>query len=147
MRKTVLLYSIPLAILIILLKVLEYRFFVRDLSLEMYISIIAVLFATLGIWAGRKLIKPKAPEIQIIHQPAPTTFQRNEEALKASGISPREYDVLQAMAEGLSNQEIADKLFVSLSTVKTHSANIFMKLDVKRRTQAIQRAKETGIIS
>jgi DNA-binding NarL/FixJ family response regulator len=149
MRRTVLLYGISLAILVVLLKLLEYRFFVHDLSLEIYVGIIAILFTAMGVWVGRKLISHKTSEAQIIHQPAPPTppkFEINEEALKQTGISPREYEVLQEMANGHSNQEIADKLFVSLSTVKTHSANLFIKLDVKRRTQAVQRAKETGLI-
>jgi DNA-binding NarL/FixJ family response regulator len=146
MRRTVLLYGISLAILVLFLKWLEYRFFKRDLSPEIYVGIVAIIFAALGIWAGRKLMSPKMPEIQIMHQPVPQTFEINEEALKETGISPREYEVLLEMANGLSNQEIADKLFVSLSTIKTHSTNIFIKLDAKRRTQAIQRAKELRLI-
>ena len=146
MRRTVLLYGFSLAILVIVLKLLEYRFFVRDLSIEIYIGLIAILFTAMGIWAGRKLVSQNTFQPQPLQQALQEKFSRNEEALKESGISPREYEVLLAMAEGLSNQEIADKLFVSLSTVKTHSANIFAKLAIKRRTQAIQRAKELGII-
>jgi ATP/maltotriose-dependent transcriptional regulator MalT len=73
-------------------------------------------------------------------------FQLNEALLAQTGISKREYEVLELMAQGLSNQEIAEKLFVSLNTVKTHTSNLFVKLDAKRRTQAIQKAKELGLI-
>lgn len=147
MRRTILLYGIPLAILVVLLKILEYRMLVRDLSTEIYAGIIATLFAALGIWAGRKFFGHNTPEPQIIPQTVPQGNIINEQALKETGISPREYEVLLGMAEGLSNQEIADKLFVSLSTVKTHSASIFIKLDAKRRTQAVQKAKSLHIIS
>src|SRR5688500_14830529 len=103
MRKTVLLYGIPLAILIILLRLLEHRVFIRDLSLEFYVGIIAILFTAIGVWAGRKLITPKAPQIQIIHQPLTAKFERNEDALKETGVSQRELDVLECISKGLSN--------------------------------------------
>jgi DNA-binding CsgD family transcriptional regulator len=139
MRKTIILYALSLAILVFLLKFLEYRYFVRDLSLEFYLGLIAVLFTGLGIWAGLKLTRRrKVPEV--------SGFAFNEDILKQSGISKREYEVLELIAKGYSNQEIADKLFVSLNTVKTHTSSIFLKLDAKRRTQAIQRAKELRLI-
>jgi NarL family two-component system response regulator LiaR len=140
MTRTILLYGLALAALITLLKFLEYRLFVRDLSMEFYIGIIAVMFTVLGIWAGLKLTKRKTI---IITNP---NFQFDESRLERLGISKREYEVLELMAKGLSNQEIADKLFVSLNTVKTHSSNLFLKLDAKRRTQAIQKAKELNLI-
>lgn len=130
-----------MAALLFLLKLLEYRFFVQDLSIEIYIGSVAVLFTALGIWAGSKIIgKGRVKLVQV------TDFQLNEKALEQSGISQREYEVLQLMAEGHSNQEIGEKLFISLSTVKTHTASLFVKLDAKRRTQAIQKAKELGLI-
>lgn len=140
MKRTILLYGLALAVLIFLLKFLEYRFFVRDLSMEFYIGIIAVMFTVLGVWAGLKLTRKKTI---IVTNP---NFQFDETRLEKQGISKREYEVLELMAKGLSNQEIADKLFVSLNTVKTHSSNLFLKLEVKRRTQAIQRAKELQLI-
>jgi two-component system, NarL family, response regulator LiaR len=142
MRKTVLLYGLALAALIGLLKFLEYRYLVRDLSIEFYIWLLAVFFTGLGIWAGLKLTGKK----QIIVTVPQQEFVFNEEMMKKLGISKRELDVLELIATGLSNQEIADKLFVSLNTVKTHSSNLFIKLDVKRRTQAIQKAKELRLI-
>jgi two-component system, NarL family, response regulator LiaR len=141
MKRTIILYGLSMAALLFLLKMLEYRFFVKDLSLEIYVGSVAVLFTAIGIWAGSKLIGKR--KVKVIHQ---TQFDLDEAALKQAGISQREYDVLQLMADGLSNQEIGDKLFISLSTVKTHSANLFVKLDAKRRTQAIQRAKELRLI-
>jgi len=139
MRKTILLYSVALAALTGILKFIEYRYLVRDLSLEFYLGVVAVLCAGLGVWAGLRLTRRKV----IIANP---DFKHNEAELQRLGISKREYEVLELMAQGLSNQEIADKLFVSLNTVKTHSSNLFMKLDARRRTQAVQRAKEFGLL-
>jgi two-component system, NarL family, response regulator LiaR len=139
MRKTIFLYGIALAALTGLLKFIEYRFFVRDLSLEVYLGILAVLFTGLGIWAGLRLTRQKV----VI---APPEFTLNEGELQRLGISKREYEVLELIAQGLSNQEIAKKLFVSLNTVKTHSSHLFMKLDARRRTEAIRRAKELRLL-
>ena len=139
MRKTIVLYGLSLAALVAALKFVEYRFLVRDLSLEFYVGIIALLFTGVGIWTGLRLTRKKT----VIFN---SNFEFNEIAFKRLGISKRELEVLELMAEGFSNQEIADKLFVSLNTVKTHSSNLFNKLDVKRRTQAIQRAKELQFV-
>lgn len=141
MKKTIFLYAIALALLVFLLKFIEYRFFIRELSLEFYIGLIAVLFTVIGVWAGVKLTRKKTVVIM-----AGSDFILDEDKLKQLGISKREHEVLELMAAGLSNQEIADKLFVSLNTVKTHSSNLFIKLDVKRRTQAIQKAKELRLL-
>jgi len=139
MRKTILLYGIAMAVLIALLKFIEYRFFVRDLSLEIYVGLLAVFFTGIGIWAGLRLTRRKV----VVPNP---DFRLDETLLKGHGISKREYEVLQLIARGLSNQEIAEQLFVSLSTVKTHSSNIFLKLGASRRTQALQKARELGIL-
>ena len=139
MRKTILLYGIALAALTGILKFIEYRFLVRDLSLEFYLGTAAVLFTGLGVWVGLRLTRRKV----IIANP---DFRLKEPELQRLGISKREYEVLELIAQGLSNQEIAERLFVSLSTVKTHSSNLFMKLDARRRTQAIHRAKELGLL-
>ena len=139
MRRTILIYGVAMAALIGLLKFIEYRFFVRDIPLEFYIGIVAIMFTALGVWAGLRLTRPRVIETG-------TPFFLNEANLRKVGISKREYEVLELIAQGLSNQEIADKLFVSISTVKTHAANIFAKLDARRRTHAIQRAKELRII-
>ena len=139
MRKTILLYGMAMAALTGILKFIEYRYYVRNLSLEMYLGAVAALFTALGVWAGMKLTRRKV----IV---AETGFKLKELELERLGISKREYEVLELIAQGLSNQEIAERLFVSLSTVKTHSSNLFMKLDARRRTQAIHRAKELGLL-
>ena len=141
MFRTVTLYGLSLAAIIALLKFLEYRFIVRALSLEFYMGILAVGFAALGVWMGMRLTRRKEVLVPV------SNFQFDPARLEKYNISKREYEVLELMAKGLSNQEIADKLFVSLNTVKTHSASLFIKLDVKRRTQAVQRAKELLLIS
>ncbi len=149
------LYGVSLALLLFLLKWLEFRFLIIGHAMEVYIGAIAILFTALGIWLTLKLTKPKTETIIIekevlIHQPMPvtgqTSFVRNERELEKLGISTRELEVLQLMAGGLSNQEIAEKLFVSQNTIKTHSSNLFVKLDVKRRTQAVDRGRKLGLI-
>jgi two-component system, NarL family, response regulator LiaR len=142
MRKTILLYGLALTFLVFLLKFLEYRFLVRDLTIEFYLGLVAILFTSLGIWAGYKITR----RTSVLVVPATTNKQINDRSLKEIGISKRELEVLQLMSLGLSNQEVADKLFVSLNTVKTHTSNLFIKLEVKRRTQAIQKAKELGLL-
>lgn len=133
-------YGISLAALVFLLRLLEYRFLVRDLSMEFYVGAIAIFFTVLGAWVGLKLTRRKT---LIITNPQ---FEFNPTRIEVLGISKREYEVLELMAKGLSNQEIADKLFVSLNTIKTHSSNLFLKLEVSRRTQAVQKAKELQLI-
>lgn len=143
MRRTIIIYGFAMAVLIGLLKLVEYQYFVREIPLEYYIGLVAVLFGAIGIWAGMRLTRPKIIESVI---EASGTFTLDEAELRSTGISRREYEVLELLSHGLSNQEIADKLFVSTSTVKTHVSNILAKLDSNRRTQAIRRAKELRII-
>ena len=139
MKRTILLYGISLAALIALMKYIEYRYIVHDFSVEFYVGVVAVFFTGLGIWAGRRLTSKKVV-VSIV------PFQLNEGALVDLGISKREHEVLEWMSKGLSNQEIADKLFVSVNTIKTHSSNLFLKLEASRRTQAIQKGKELRLI-
>lgn len=139
MVKTVTLYGIALAVLIALMKYIEYQFIAKSFSLEFYIGIVALFFTGLGVWAGLKLTQKKI-------KTETAEFALNETELSRLDISRRELEVLELMAAGFSNQEIADKLFLSLNTVKTHSSNLFVKLDVKRRTQAIQKGKTLGLI-
>ena len=141
MRKTILIYGSALAALIAVLKLIEYRFFVRDISLELYIGLVAILFVVVGVWAGRKLTQPK---VRVVI--APPDFTVDEKELERLGITPREYEVLELIDQGLSTKEIADKLFVSTSTIKTHTSNILSKLDARRRTEAIKRAKELRLL-
>ena len=147
MKKTILIYGTVLALLVWALKWMEYRYILRDLSLQFYLGLVALLFSGLGIWIGINLLKPKAVIPAEASTESQEIFAIPEALLRESGISPREYEVLQLMAAGLSNQEIAGRLFISLNTVKTHISNIYLKLDVKRRTQAIQKMKERVQIS
>jgi len=141
MRRTVIIYGIAMAALLGLLKMVEYKYLVRDIPLEFYVGVIAVMFTALGIWAGLKLTRPKVVEVEI-----GGPFVRDDQALKRLGISKRELEVLELIAAGLSNQDIADRLFVSTSTVKTHVSSVLAKFDASRRTEAIAKAKEMHII-
>ena len=146
-KKTVLVYGILGGVLIAVLKLVEYRFLVLEHSLEIYGGIVALLFSGLGIWLGLKLTRTR--ETVVVREvPVPVTgpFARNETRLEQLGITPRELEILEAMAAGFSNREIAERLFVSENTVKTHAARLFDKLSARRRTQAVQRAKEAGLI-
>jgi two-component system, NarL family, response regulator LiaR len=148
-HKDLLLYSLGLAILLIGLRWLEFRFLLSTYSPELFTGAIAFVFTALGIWLALKLAKPKTVVVEkevAVYIPE-NDFVRDHRALKKTGISPRELEVLELMAEGLSNAEIADKLFVSLNTVKTHSSKIFEKLEVKRRTQAVETAKRMQLIA
>jgi NarL family two-component system response regulator LiaR len=142
-RRIIIIYGLTMAALISLLKLVEYKYFLRDIPLEIYIGLIGIMFTALGIWAGLRLTRPKIVR-EIVETNAP--FKLDTANLQELGISKREYEVLELISQGLSNQEIAEKLFVSTSTVKTHVSNVLAKLDAKRRTQAIQRAKELRLI-
>jgi DNA-binding CsgD family transcriptional regulator len=144
-HKHVILYGAALAVLLFLLKWLEWKFIVMDRAIDLYSGALALVFTGLGIWLAIKLARPKTVILEKeVYVKPPGTI--NEKELARLGISARELEVLRLMAEGLSNQEIAARLFVSLNTIKTHSANIFEKLDVRRRTQAVDKAKKLNII-
>ena len=156
--KHILLYGAALAALLILMQWLQVRYLIVDNAMNIYIGTIAVLFTTLGIWLALKLAKPKTEtvvvekklyiEVEVPAVPSPNgDFVMNEQALNKLGISGRELEVLQLMAKGMSNQEIAEALFVSRNTVKTHSSNLFLKLDVNRRIQAVEKARKLSLIS
>lgn len=146
--KTVLLYGSSLALLLFLLRWLELRFIIFSDSLELFTAGIAILFTGLGIWLTLKLSKPKKETIIIEKEVLVTPGSViNETEAALFNLSKRELEVLQLMAKGLSNAEIAEQLFVSLNTIKTHSSKIFEKLEVKRRTQAIEKAKQLNIIN
>ncbi len=154
-RKEIIVYGISMAIFLLMIKWLEAHFIVFNYRLDLFISAIAILFTVLGIWLALKLVKPKPDSYRVetrivekevyIKTSDPKEINRKE--IEKLGISKRELDVLNLMAMGLSNEEIAKELFVSLNTVKTHSSNIFTKLDVKRRTQATEKAKRLNIIA
>jgi DNA-binding CsgD family transcriptional regulator len=148
-RKEILIYCISMGLLFFLIKWLEAHFIVFNYRIDFFIGAIAIIFTVLGIWLALKLVKPKV-ETRIIEKEvyidnsAQTVINQRE--IAKLGISKREMDVLILMAMGLSNEEIAGKLFIGLNTVKTHSSNIFLKMDVKRRTQAVEKAKRLNII-
>lgn len=152
--KQAFLYAASLVAILVLLQVLQYKFVLINHSFEIYIFSIAVIFTGLGIWLALKLVKPKK-EIQTIVVEKNVYVKEfsieERQALEAErqklGLSTRELEVLQLMAEGLSNQEIAESLFLSLPTVKTHSSKLFEKLDVKRRTQAVEKARQLNLIA
>jgi DNA-binding CsgD family transcriptional regulator len=145
----ILLYGLAAGFLIALLRVIEYRFLVLEYSAPIYGGIIAVLFAAIGIRLGQKLTGTKTVErvvVQEVRVPVGEPFERNAGAAARLGITPRELEILELIAGGLSNREIASRLFVSENTVKTHSSRLFDKLNARRRTQAVQIAKQHGLI-
>lgn len=145
-HKETILYSLLMGIALIALRFLETRFFVFDYTVEFFVGGLALLFTALGIWLALKLAKPKTVVVEK-HLRAPTEFLLDENQMESLGISKRELEVLQLMAKGCSNSEIASQLFVSLNTVKTHVSNIFSKLEVGRRTQAVEKAKQLRLIA
>jgi DNA-binding CsgD family transcriptional regulator len=143
-----LIYGAAMAVLVFVLKWLQWRYLIADNSLDIYIGLIAIFFTGLGTWIANQLVKPRVQTVVIekeIYVPQPATFSINENELKKLNLTTREYEVLQLLSQGHSNAEIANKLFLSLSTVKTHASNLFVKMDVKSRTQAIEKAKRLKI--
>lgn len=158
MKRTILLYGLLGGVLIAGLELVEYRFLVVEHSIEIYGGVVALIFSVLGIWLGLKLTRTKETvivrEVPVeVHVPvevparASEPFVPDAQRVRQLGITPRELEILQAIAEGLSTREIAARLFVSENTVKTHSSRLFDKLNARRRTQAVQIAKEAGLIA
>ena len=137
MKKTVLLYALVLVTAAVALEWLEYRYLLRSVPLAGVIAVVAVAFVALGIWAGLHFSRRRAPG----------PFEINRAALASLGISDREYAVLELLATGQSNKEIARKLFISPNTVKTHVANLYTKLEVSKRLEAVNAARELGLIA
>ena len=155
MRKSVLLYGLLGGALIALLKGIEYRYLVVDYSVEIYGALVVLVFVTLGIWLGLRITGRKervivrevpAPAVGVQGAAGRVAFARNEEKVAAIGMTPRVLEILEFIAAGLSNKEIAERAFVSENTVKTHSSRVFEKLGARRRTQAVQLGKEFGLI-
>lgn len=137
MKKTIIVYSLSVACAAFVLQWLEFQYRVKMIPTEFYIVLIAVLFTLLGVWVGNRLTADKS---------VTPVFEKNASALQYLGVSEREYEVLELLAKGHSNKEIAERLFVSPNTVKTHLANLYGKLEVSRRTQAVQKARELRLI-
>ena len=148
-NKATILYSISLALLLFLLKWLELRYILFDHSFEIYIGFIAVIFTALGIWLALKLSKPKIETVVVekeVYVNRNENFVLDTSLVSQLELSKRELEILSLLSQGHSNQEIAAKLFVSLSTVKTHNQNLFEKLEVKSRLQAVEKAKRLNLI-
>jgi two-component system, NarL family, response regulator LiaR len=147
MKRHILIYGLVGGVLIALLKWSEYRFLVLEHSMEVYGGLIAATFAVPGIWLGVKLTgKQKEIIVKEVPVAAGQPFVPDERKREDLSITPREMEILQLIAKGMSNREIADKLFVSENTVKTHSSRVFDKLGARRRTQAVQLGKEFGLL-
>jgi DNA-binding CsgD family transcriptional regulator len=134
--RTILIYGVLLAAGAYGLRWLEYQYVIRTHATETYVVLIALAFLGLGLWAGARLFR----------RPPPGPFAPNRQACATLGVSDRELEVLTLLAAGRSNKEIANQLELSPNTVKTHVSKLFEKLEARRRTQAISRARELGII-
>jgi len=148
-KKHVVVYGLAGGLLIALLKLIEFRYVVVEHSVEIYGGLIAAVFAGLGIWLGLRLTRGRERVVVrevIVPAPASATLVRDAKQVEAIGLTPRELEMLELVAAGWSNREIAEKGFVSENTVKTHLSRVFDKLGARRRTQAVQRGKELGLI-
>jgi DNA-binding CsgD family transcriptional regulator len=143
--RSILLYAVSFALLTVGLRVLEYKLLIVDHTRELYIGAIAVLFTSVGVWVGGSL-RNRVRHTPLIQSQSLTAFIPSPDALRRTGITTRELEVLRLVALGLSTREIGDKLFVSINTVRTHTARVFQKLDARRRTQAVQKAVEAGLL-
>ena len=147
MRRHALLYGLLAGVLIAGLRLIEYRWLVLEHSVEIYGGLVAAVFASLGIWLGLKLTRhTETVVVREVEVPAPLNFVRDQNKLEALGITPRELEILELIAAGLSNKEIAERVYVSENTVNTHSSRVFDKLGARRRTQAVQLGKELRLI-
>lgn len=149
MKRTVLVYGIVGGVLIAGLKLIEYRFLIVQHSIEVYGGLVAAVFSAVGIWLGLKLTRTRETVV-VKEVPVPVTVDTPvvPDAARAGqlGITPRELEILALIAAGLSTREIAERLFVSENTVKTHSSRLFGKLNARRRTEAVRIAKTSGLI-
>ena len=152
MRRLVLLYGLLGGLVIAALQLVEYRWLIVAHSVEIYGAMVAAIFAAVGIWLGRRLTRPAVEvekvvvrEVEVV-VPAPATFERDEGRVAQLGLTPRELEVLELIAAGLSNREIAEQVHVSENTVKTHTSRVFDKLGARRRTQAVQLGKDFRLI-
>ena len=144
--RSILAYGASAGLLIAFLKYIDYRFLVIDHSVQIYGALVAALFSAVGIWFGLKLTKEKVivKHIEVAVPAAPFVFDQTK--ADALALTPREIEVLGLMAEGLSNKQMAERLFVSENTIKTHCSRLFDKLGAGRRTQAVQIAKQHDLL-
>lgn len=138
MKKTILVFSALIVALLTLFQLSKYSLTTGNAQIEIVIAVVAIVFFAIGIYISNKSLRKDSAGASSAIDPA---------KIEELGISKREYEILVKISEGLSNKEIAESLFISESTIKTHISNLFSKLDAKRRTQAIQKAKEFHILS
>lgn len=138
MKRTILLYGVGLAVLALLLSSIRYFYFIHMIPIELMILLLALMFTALGVWAGRRLVARPAADSSVEGV--------NKRAIDYLGLTSRELDVLRLMAEGCSNREISERLFISVNTVKSHVSSLLGKLDARRRTQAVRKAQSLGLI-
>ena len=138
MARQVVVWGAAGGILIALLKLIEYKHFVQEYPSELYGGLVALIFTAVGIYLGLRWTRP-------VVAPASSPAEAAEAAARL-GLTPREHEILGLIAQGLSNRDIGEKLFVSENTVKTHSSRLFAKMQVNRRIQAVQKGKELGLI-
>lgn len=138
-------YGLALGLLLVALQFARYRFLLLDDAREIYFGLVALVFTCLGLWAGFRVTAGRRKN-EKKENSAPLPAPGLEQVLEKLGITPREFEVLQLIAQGLSNREIAARLYVSLNTVKTHTSNLFSKLDAQRRTQAVGKAQALGLL-
>lgn len=139
-RHSIWIYGSLMGGLLLILQLIEYKYSIRDIPSSLLILLLALIFTTIGIWVGLSFRKPKREVSDAVEA------KKIQTRLSLLNISTREYEVIQLVGKGYSNQQIADQLHISLSTVKTHTSKIFSKLDVKRRTQLVKKAQELEII-
>jgi ATP/maltotriose-dependent transcriptional regulator MalT len=156
MRRQVLIFGLVGGVLVTLLQWTEFHFLVLEHSVAIYGVLIAILFAGAGIWLGTRLLAPRERIVErtidrVAEIPAPASSVQpaasDDTVRERLGITRRELEILALVAQGLSNREIGEALFVSENTVKTHCARAFEKLGARRRTQAVQRSKELGLLA
>lgn len=145
LHKETIYYALLLAVLLFLLNAVQYRVMLFNYPMEILLGLIALLFLGLGVWLAGKF-RQTSPQPQVGTEPVQNSSPDPERVIKSLGLTIRELEVLQLMSQGLSNQEIGDHLHISLPTVKTHTSNLYEKLGVKRRTQAVNEAKLLKII-
>jgi len=148
MRRHVLLYGVLGGLLVAGLKLIEYRWLVVEHAVEIYGGLVAAVFALVGVWLGRRLTRRvETVVVREVPVPAPTGFVRDQARLESLGITPRELQILELIAAGLSNKEIGERVHVSENTVKTHSSRLFDKLGARRRTEAVRLARDLRLIA
>lgn len=147
MSKHILTFGLLGGAIIALLRLVEYQYLVLEHSVEIYGALVAAVFAAFGVWLGLRLTRGRERVVvREVAVPAASTFERDARRVESLGITPRELEILELIASGLSNREIADRISVSENTVKTHSSRLFEKLGARRRTQAVQLGKESRLI-